>query len=185
MGWSITNCVSRHQDRLLQSFEEPPLAAHLVSPRRFYTHHGIYVGRGRVIHYAGFSSGFHRGPVEEVSLEEFGKGRIVCVRTDPRACPPRRKRLSSAYQQLSALLQLVPARPDARFSRLSETPSDGQIIGGVPLGPPVADRPLTAPSRQFNCRVAISCSDWVPPKCATAWVYFKAAAPARSRGLTL
>ena len=88
MGWSITNCVSRHQDRLLQSFEEPPLAAHLVSPRRFYTHHGIYVGRGRVIHYAGFSSGFHRGPVEEVSLEEFGKGRIVCVRTDPRAFDP-------------------------------------------------------------------------------------------------
>jgi hypothetical protein len=88
MGWPITNCVLRHQDRLLQPFEEPPLAAHLISPRRFYTHHGIYVGGGRVIHYAGFSSGFHRGPVEEVSLEEFAKGCIICVRTDPRAFDP-------------------------------------------------------------------------------------------------
>jgi len=88
MGWPITNCVFRHQDRPLQPFEEPPLAAHLISPRRFYTHHGIYVGGGRVIHYAGFSSGFHRGPVEEVSLEEFAKGCIVCVRTDPRVFDP-------------------------------------------------------------------------------------------------
>lgn len=88
MGWPITNRASGQQDRLLQPFEEPPLAGHLVSPRRLYTHHGIYVGGGRVIHYAGFSSGFHRGPVEEVSLEEFAKGRIVCVRTDARAFYP-------------------------------------------------------------------------------------------------
>jgi len=72
----------------MRPFEEPPLAAHLVSPRRLYTHHGIYVGGGRVIHYAGFSSGFHRGPVEEVSLEEFAKGRVVRIRTDPREFGP-------------------------------------------------------------------------------------------------
>jgi len=88
MGWPITDFVSRHQDRVLRRFEEPPLAAHLVSPRWLYTHHGIYVGHGRVIHYAGFSSGFHRAPVEEVSLEEFAKGCIVCVRTAPRAFDP-------------------------------------------------------------------------------------------------
>lgn len=29
-----------------------PLGAHLVSPRKRYRHHGIYVGNGRVIHYA-------------------------------------------------------------------------------------------------------------------------------------
>ena len=54
------------------------LGAHLVTPRRGYTHHGIYVGGGRVVHYAGWSRAqFTRQPVEEVSLEEFAGGRGV------------------------------------------------------------------------------------------------------------
>lgn len=53
----------------------PPVGAHLVTPRRLYQHHGIYVGDGRVVHYAGFCGGMHRGPVEEVSLETFCRGR--------------------------------------------------------------------------------------------------------------
>jgi hypothetical protein len=54
------------------------LGAHLVTPRRGYTHHGIYVGDGRVVHYAGWSRArFTRRPVEEVSLEEFASGRGV------------------------------------------------------------------------------------------------------------
>ena len=32
--------------------DEPSLGAHLISPRNGYSHHGIYVGSGRVIHYA-------------------------------------------------------------------------------------------------------------------------------------
>jgi hypothetical protein len=56
------------------------LGAHLVTPRRGYTHHGIYVGGGRVVHYAGWSRAqFTRRPVEEVSLEEFAGGRGVHV----------------------------------------------------------------------------------------------------------
>jgi hypothetical protein len=50
-----------------------PLGAHITSPRRGFVHHGIYVGNGRVIHYAGLKGLLHRGPVEEVSLEEFAR----------------------------------------------------------------------------------------------------------------
>jgi hypothetical protein len=68
--------------RALAPGEEPPLAAHLVTPRTGYLHHGVYVGNGRVIHYAGFTHGVRRGPVEEVSLEGFARGRPVAVRVD-------------------------------------------------------------------------------------------------------
>jgi len=69
-------------ERALAPGEEPPFGAHLTSPRSIYRHHGIYVGRGRVIHYAGLARGLRPGPVEEVSLEGFAHGRPVCVRTD-------------------------------------------------------------------------------------------------------
>jgi hypothetical protein len=58
---------------------------HLVSPRRGYQHHGLYAGHGRVIHYAGFSRLFRRGPVEEVSLARFARGRAV--HAQPHAAP--------------------------------------------------------------------------------------------------
>src|SRR5215472_3742847 len=58
---------------------ELPIGAHLVAPRRFYRHHGIYAGGGRVIHYRGFKTLFERGPVEEVSLEAFAAGGPVFV----------------------------------------------------------------------------------------------------------
>jgi hypothetical protein len=48
---------------------------HLITRRRGYVHHGLYAGDGRVIHYAGFSRWFRRGPVEEVSLNQFAAGR--------------------------------------------------------------------------------------------------------------
>lgn len=48
---------------------------HIATPRRGYTHHGIYVGNGRVIHYAGMSNILRNGPVEEVSIEAFADGR--------------------------------------------------------------------------------------------------------------
>ncbi|HEY6355422.1 MAG TPA: lecithin retinol acyltransferase family protein [Burkholderiaceae bacterium] len=59
------------------------IGAHLVTPRRGYTHHGIYVGANRVVHYAGWSrAALTCRPVEEVSLEEFAGGRGVQVRAD-------------------------------------------------------------------------------------------------------
>jgi len=63
-----------------------PIGAHLVSPRRGYIHHGIYTGGGRVIHYSGFSRGWRRGPVEEVTLEAFSSGRPIAVRDNAGAC---------------------------------------------------------------------------------------------------
>ena len=60
-----------------------PIGAHLITRRRGYTHHGIHVGGNKVVHYAGLSRSFLRGPVEEVSLARFAGGREVFVR--PRA----------------------------------------------------------------------------------------------------
>ena len=56
-----------------------PLGAHIVTPRRWYTHHGIYVGAGQVVHYQGLSSSLRRGPVVKVSLAEFSRGHPVRV----------------------------------------------------------------------------------------------------------
>lgn len=50
---------------------------HLVSRRRWYVHHGIYAGNGRVIHYRGYTKHLKREPVEEVSIERFA-GRHGC-----------------------------------------------------------------------------------------------------------
>lgn len=54
--------------------QEPPLGAHLTTPRRGYNHHGVYAGRGRVVHYAGLSGFWQCGPVEEVPLSRFVNG---------------------------------------------------------------------------------------------------------------
>ena len=52
---------------------------HLVSPRRGYSHHGIFVGENRVIHFAGWANGQATGPVEEVALEKFSQGNPISV----------------------------------------------------------------------------------------------------------
>jgi hypothetical protein len=72
----------RPRDQALDPTREPPLGAHVVTPRRGYTHHGIYVGRSRVVQYAGLSHGLRRGPVEEVSLPEFAQGCSIWVRME-------------------------------------------------------------------------------------------------------
>lgn len=61
------------------------LGAHLVSERDGYSHHGIYVGNGQVIHYGGFHHSMERRPVEAISLRRFSAGRPVGVRREPDA----------------------------------------------------------------------------------------------------
>ena len=61
--------------------EEPALGSHLVTPRRGFAHHGIYVGSGNVIHYRSVVRKFFRGPVEEVSLACFAQQRMIWVRS--------------------------------------------------------------------------------------------------------
>ena len=80
---SSDNAVGRFSvpsDQKLAAHEEPPLGAHLVTPRLAYAHHGVYVGAGRVVHYAAFAYHWHRGPVEEISLSAFAHGHPVWVR---------------------------------------------------------------------------------------------------------
>jgi hypothetical protein len=64
---------------------EPASGAHLVTARRGYCHHGVYVGQSRVVHYSGLSGGIWQcGPVEEVSLSRFAIGHAVQVLEHPR-----------------------------------------------------------------------------------------------------
>jgi len=63
---------------------EPRLGDHMTSSRRGYSHHGVYIGRGRVVHYSGLSGGLWQcGPVEEVSLSRFALGHAVCIVAHP------------------------------------------------------------------------------------------------------
>lgn len=56
-----------------------PLGAHLIVKHFGYTHHGIYAGRGRVIHYSGFAHLFKKHPIEITSIERFGHGKDIHV----------------------------------------------------------------------------------------------------------
>jgi Lecithin retinol acyltransferase len=67
-------------ERVLGRGEAPKLAAHLLSSRGLYTHHGLYAGHERVIHYRGLVAGLRGGPVEEVSLAQFARGHRIRVR---------------------------------------------------------------------------------------------------------
>ena len=58
--------------------EELLPGSRLIVRRRAYFHHGIYVGNGSVIHYAGWFRGT-RGLVEEVTLEQFTEGHRYCI----------------------------------------------------------------------------------------------------------
>lgn len=71
----------QHFDQLLARGNEPQPGSHVISPRRGYMHHGIYVGDGRVAHYAGLAHGPFRGRIEEVSLAQFACGRSVWTRS--------------------------------------------------------------------------------------------------------
>ncbi|HXZ06424.1 MAG TPA: lecithin retinol acyltransferase family protein [Paraburkholderia sp.] len=75
--------VSITPDVPLGDFETLEAGAHLVTQRRGYEHHGIYVGAGKVVHYAGFAGSAHRGPVEEVTLAHFAAGHTIVIRPNP------------------------------------------------------------------------------------------------------
>jgi Lecithin retinol acyltransferase len=53
------------------------LGSHTVTPRRGYLRHGIYIGCGQMVHYAGLAYGLRRGQVEKVSFARFARGRAV------------------------------------------------------------------------------------------------------------
>ena len=59
---------------------EPSVGDHLVSKRRFYTHHGIYIGDNKVVHYSGLAQGLQSGPIVISDLEEFLSGQTYEIR---------------------------------------------------------------------------------------------------------
>ena len=56
-----------------------PLGSHLIVKHFGYSHHGIYAGRGRVIHYSGFAHLFKKHPIEITSIENFSHGKKILV----------------------------------------------------------------------------------------------------------
>ena len=72
-------CTERRSVRALNAGEQPPVGAHLIVPWFGFTHHGIYAGAGRVVHYGALMYDIIRKPVEEVSLEAFAEGRPLYV----------------------------------------------------------------------------------------------------------
>lgn len=56
-----------------------PLGAHLIVKHLGYSHHGIYVGRGRVIHYSGFAHLFKKHPIEITNINQFSHGKKIII----------------------------------------------------------------------------------------------------------
>ena len=67
--------------------DEPQIGSHLISPRKFYTHHGIYIGNGRVIHYSGLADGLQSGPVEEIAITTFASKKGFVVKSYKKSFP--------------------------------------------------------------------------------------------------
>lgn len=93
-------CTERRKVRALEPGEQPPLAAHLIVPWLGFTHHGVYVGAGRVVHYGALMYDIIRKPVEEVSFETFAEGRPVFVIEHPEVCFDAAEIVSRARSRL-------------------------------------------------------------------------------------
>jgi len=79
-------CSERRKVRALEPGEQPPVGTHLIVPWLGFTHHGIYVGSGHVVHYGALMYDIIRKPVEEVTLEGFADGRSVFVVEHDEVC---------------------------------------------------------------------------------------------------
>jgi hypothetical protein len=80
--------------------QKPKLGDHLVSPRRLYRHHGLYAGRGMVIHYAGLANGLQAGPVKISTLEDFLSGAPYEIREHRKRAFTRRESVARARARL-------------------------------------------------------------------------------------
>ncbi|OTG65174.1 lecithin retinol acyltransferase family protein [Acinetobacter silvestris] len=65
---------------MLESSRKYPLGSHLIVYHFGYSHHGIYAGKGRVIHYSGFAHFFRKQPIEVTSIENFARGKKIIIR---------------------------------------------------------------------------------------------------------
>ena len=68
---------------------QPKPGDHIKVRRKYYSHHGIYVGNDQVVHYSGEVKDHRHARVSLVSLEDFLEGGVLCLVTYPRpAYPP-------------------------------------------------------------------------------------------------
>ena len=74
-------------DRVAQYANLAEIGSHLKTPRmgNSYTHHGIYIGNEKVIHYAGLADGLKSAPVEAITIEKFLSGNKYEVIPHPHA----------------------------------------------------------------------------------------------------
>lgn len=63
-----------------KNLKKYPLGSHLIIHHLGYSHHGIYVGKGRVIHYSGFAHFFKTYPIEVTTLKKFARGKQIQIR---------------------------------------------------------------------------------------------------------
>ena len=70
---------SKHAAFIVRDADRLSPGSHLMSPRKFYVHHGIYLGDGKVAHYSGLSASLQAGPIEVTDLDRFGNGSSIWV----------------------------------------------------------------------------------------------------------
>jgi len=78
----------------------PEIGSHLKTPRLGYTHHGIYVGNYKVVHYAGLADGLNSAPVEETTIEKFLNGKNYKVIPHPNKTYSNEDIVKRAYSRI-------------------------------------------------------------------------------------
>lgn len=73
---------------------------HLVTIRLGYTHHGLYIGGGEVIHYSGLADDLSSGRVEVIGLESFSGDQLTTVIPHPFAVYGITERIERARSRL-------------------------------------------------------------------------------------
>ena len=74
---------------------------HLITERLGYTHHGIYLGKNKVIHYSGLAAGLRAGPVEVTDLIVFSQGKSTYVQQHESRKFSHRQTIKRARSRLS------------------------------------------------------------------------------------
>ena len=100
--------INTHRKRKL--FEDEPTLIlmdesieagdHISSPRTMYSHHGIYVGNGKVIHYSGFVDGISSGKIEHTNLENFSRNNSIFINRHKYRKYTGSEIVTRAYQRL-------------------------------------------------------------------------------------
>jgi len=102
MTLSIFDNAHSLSNEVVEALGKPTMGAHLKSTRlkHLYTHHGIYLGEGRVIQYSGMGGKMGQAPVEIVTMERFLSGHGYNVVPHPNASYTIEEVIERAYSRL-------------------------------------------------------------------------------------